>query len=636
MHLPAFLPLWLQILFFGCGAALIVLPGRIFAGGPSRISARIMEASFAAVIPFAAFVVFRASPALLGDGWLRGREVPADIIRPLEFLSAWLACRTYELGRPLFGIDGPGAVAIVSIFAGCLFLFFIWYYPRRIWEHSRDRGAARIFLIVSGVVALFFGYVESYALPCALIVGALLAAEANRRGKCPFSVVVLLLVAAAASHFMAVILFPALLALALSGHRRCVGRIVVVGTLGVVALLWAYLVLFASTYAQEAAAASMVLPLFSQPPLDYGLLSPEHVLDLANLLLLVCPGVAIAAPLLCASHNRKQKAGGRAFWILAIGGALCLPVLLDPKLGMARDWDLFGLGLAPLIVWAAVRLADLQARIPSGALVHPLFAQVTVLTMFVGINTHSPAAVARFENLLELDRNRGGYGHEILANWYREQGQTEKEIHHRQQAASRENNKRYWGGLALTYLQNGKYEDALEAAQRAYAIDPSWAKGIFYLASAYRELGMIDSALVSYDRSLVLDPNAHGVRHDLATLLMGLGRYDHALKQIDIAIGLAPDSAIYRGIRGWILLEADSLSGAERHLREALRMQPDLLSARVNLCRVFQQTGRADSALIEIGRIQQQPEVPPQIRNYLEGLKQLIRENEVPPDSAGP
>ncbi len=405
--------------------------------------------------------------------------------------------------------------------------------------------------------------------------------------------------------------------------------------MGMAALIWGYMVFFVSFYAQETLVGSVVLPLLPQPPVNYGLLSPEHLLDLANLLLLVCPGILIAAPLLLISRGGRQGIGGRAFWILAVCGALCLPVLMDPKLGMARDWDLFGLGLVPLIVWTAVRLADLRSKLPRGVLAYPLFAQVVVLMMFVGVNTHPPAAMARFEKLLELDQNRGGYGHEILASWYREFGQTEKEIHHWQKAAFLENNKRYWGGLALAYLEKENYTLALQAAQRAYVLDPFWASGAYYLASAYRELRVPDSALKYYDCSIALDPDNHGVRHDLATMFLGMRRHDNALKQIDVAIRLAPDSAVYLGVRGWILTEAGRLDEGERYLRDALRMEPDLLSARINLTRVLQRTGRPDSALREVGNILRMPNLPPELREYMVTLDRLIRENEFPADSAG-
>ncbi len=229
LHLPAFLPLWSRVVLFVAGGILIILPVRLFtptAGGWSRFFQRIIQSPFLVVIPVAAFVVFRVSPALLGDGRLRGREAASDIIRPLEFLSGWLACRIHDLGRSMFGIDGWGAVGLVSIIAGFLFLFFIWYYPRRIWENSGDRLTARAFLAVSGVVALFFGYVESYALPCALMIGALLAVEAHRRGKGPFYIVAILLFVATTTHFMMIVLFPALSALALIRNRQRVGRLV--------------------------------------------------------------------------------------------------------------------------------------------------------------------------------------------------------------------------------------------------------------------------------------------------------------------------------------------------------------------------------------------------------------------------
>lgn len=639
LHLPAFLPYGLRIAFFGCGLILLILPGRLFgrvAGQPAQRLARMLQSSIMALILFVCFILFHASPALLGDGRLRGREAQSAIIRPVEYLSGWLAAKVYELGHPVFGIDGWLAVAIVSIFAGCLFLVFIWYYPRRIWPDSRDGLIVRALLVAGSLSALFYGYVESYALPCALMTGALLAAEAARRGRGPFFPVIVLLFAATMAHFISVILFPAVFALALAWHERRFGRLIMAGSLVVAASVWAYFVFHVSTYADEAAMGRVMIPLLSHPPTYYGLFSLVHLLDVANLLFLVCPGVLIAAPILYANRQSTTNPSERAFfWPLAIAGGVAMVLLLDPKLGLARDWDLFGLGLLPLIVWSATRLADLRVKMSPGVVVHPLVTQAMVLIVFVSINARQSAALDRFDNLLELDPSRGGYGHEILAGWYHDHGDIAKEIQHWRKAVAVEDNKRYWGALALAYLRNGDYQFGLRAAHTAYAKDTSWAKGAFYLASAYRELQHYDSALVYYDRSLRLDAGAHNVRHDLATLCLSFGQYDAGLRQIDVALQQAPDSAVYHSVRGWILFEAGRLDECGKSLRHALALDPDLIPARVNLSRWLYRTGRADSALAEIDHILLLPDVPAELREHLLILGRSFRNPQAPPDSAG-
>jgi len=639
LHIPAFLPIWLKAAFFGVAGAILILPGRFFvhfAGRISRLMSRILESPVSLIVVAAAFVVLRATPALLGDGRLRGREAQAGIVRPVEYLSDWLATKVYELGHPLIAIDGWTAVAVVSIFSGCLFLFFIWYFPRRIWNDSRDRLVARSLLAGSGLVALFFGYVEAYALPCALMTGVLLAAEAFRREKGSFYVVVLLQIMAVAAHVLAVILFPALWSLALTNRTKRGARLTVVAFSMTAGLCWMYFIFFGNVYAKEAAMGRVILPLFAALPTDYGILSPAHLLDLANLPLLVCPGAVIAAVILLACRKNFTKIAGYAFfWSTVIAAGLVFIILLDPKLGMARDWDLFGLGLLPVVVWTAIRMADRRPSLVPGTVMYPIVAQVMTSVVFVGINTHSDTAIARFENLLELDRNRGGYGHEILAGWYHDRGDTEKEILHWREAAILEDNKRYWGGLSLACLQAGDYRSGLAAACRAYARDTSWAKGAFYLASAYRELGQYDSALLYYDRSLCLDPGAHNVRHDLATFYLRFGLYDEGLQQIDAAIALAPDSGVYRGVRGWILFEAGRLEECEKSLRYALKMDPNLVPARVNLSRWFYRTGRADSALLELDRVLRVPDLPIELRDNLLELGRSFRNRPVPSDSAG-
>jgi len=393
-----------------------------------RAFAQIIHSPLGAIVAVLVFIVFRVSVGLLGDGTLRGREAQMAISRPMEILSGHLASWIYNIVHPAFGWNGQNAVAVVSIMAGGLFLFFIWYFPRRIWEESSARLIVRIFLISSGATALFFGYIESYAVPLAAMVGFLLAAEAFRRERCPFLICIFLFLLAAAAHFSAMVLFPALVVLAITGRGGRLWRVSLVGIIAIVAIVWTIWIFRGSIFATEAPTGSVLVPLMPTPPVNYGLISPQHLLDIVNLLLLVCPGVLIAVPLLLSSRRSQPKTQPRLFWLLAVMIPLSIPLFLDPKLGMARDWDLFALGLMPLLVWSAIRVADGHQKRPRRALALPVFASASVLVMFVGINADTEVAITRFEKLLELDQVRGGYGYEILATHYRSAGRNRMDV----------------------------------------------------------------------------------------------------------------------------------------------------------------------------------------------------------------
>jgi hypothetical protein len=488
-------------------------------------------------------------------------------------------------------------------------------------------------MATSGLVALFFGYIESYAVPCTAMIGFFLAAETYRRGKGSFFTGAVFFIVGLAAHIATVVLFPALVVLALTPDDRRRWRLLTVGIIGVAVVAWGYWVLHASFFAQEAPTGSLLVSLMSNPPLQYGLFSPAHLLDIFSLLCLVVPGVLIAIPLLFSGRTEDQTVGPRAYWLLAICIPLCIPLFLDPKLGMSRDWDLLALGLVPLVVWAAVRLADRRPTRPSGALALPVFASAAVLTMFVGTNAHTLTAIARFEKLLALDEARGGYGHEILATTYRDMDYAGGEIRHWRKALRLGDNKRYWANLAGAYLRIDNLNAGFSAARRAYLMDTSWTVGAFYLGMAFNEMGLADSANTYFARAAGLDPDHDAIRYEWALALNRLGQSDNAEKQILIALQLAPDNAIYHNALAGFLIQAERFGEAEGELQTALQLDPRHANTRLNQVLLYHKTGRREQALAELARVAQFPGLTPEQRERIAGLEKRIREAAPAPGS---
>jgi Flp pilus assembly protein TadD len=194
-------------------------------------------------------------------------------------------------------------------------------------------------------------------------------------------------------------------------------------------------------------------------------------------------------------------------------------------------------------------------------------------------------------------------------------------------------NKRYWTNLSMAYMRIGEKESAFHAARRAYLLDTSWANGVYNMAVAFDEMQMLDSAITCYARAAQLEPDDLAMRHDLAIALMRYGRTSDAVEQINVAIKHAPDSAMYQGALGWILLNAGYLVEAERALKSALQLDPNLVPALANLARLYRQTGRNEEALTELARLLEFPDLEPELRAYLVSLEQQIRYGISRPDT---
>ena len=78
------------------------------------------------------------------------------------------------------------------------------------------------------------------------------------------------------------------------------------------------------------------------------LLSWRHWLDYLNLWILLIPGLAVATPVLLSLKNKMRAMA--SFFGLTIGVAALTVFLLDPKLSMPRDWDLFSFAAVPAVI----------------------------------------------------------------------------------------------------------------------------------------------------------------------------------------------------------------------------------------------------------------------------------------------
>jgi Tfp pilus assembly protein PilF len=148
-------------------------------------------------------------------------------------------------------------------------------------------------------------------------------------------------------------------------------------------------------------------------------------------------------------------------------------------------------------------------------------------------------------------------------------------------------------------------------------------------------LDHFDSANHYFNLTLGLDPKHHGARHDRAMLLMRHGKPAEALDEIENALTISPDSALYLGVRGWVLMELERFDEAERQLKEALSMDPDVIHAQINLARVYDKTGRHRHALREIDAVLERPVLPTGLRPTLQKIRSDILEKTAAADTTG-
>ncbi len=219
-------------------------------------------------------------------------------------------------------------------------------------------------------------------------------------------------------------------------------------------------------------------------------LAPGHLLDVANVLVLLSP-TALLLPLLLALGPRPSRRARLAMAAYALPPAL-LVLLLPPQQGLPRDWDVFAFAGATLAAVAAWRLAPLlAARTPGLGLPLALVAAIPAL-QWAALPWDPDRAMARAESILvgppARDREEAaqGLGRLGMARYIRGDVQNGRRLF--QLSLDRSPHPRMlveWGLIA--YL-SGRPQEAILYFRRSTMIDPD-------LASAWQGVGESAAAL---------------------------------------------------------------------------------------------------------------------------------------------
>ncbi len=165
-----------------------------------------------------------------------------------------------------------------------------------------------------------------------------------------------------------------------------------------------------------------------------------------------------------------------------------------------------------------------------------------------------------------------------------------------------------WHTLADAYRLQGRLAAAVEAAEAALALDPSFAPGHVLMGDIFRAQGWLQAAHESYREAIRLDPAAPAARYRLVTCLAELGqlraaerecrgflaaqetarlylvlgdvlerqeRSQEAMAAYDRAVELEPRSADAHSRRAGLLCRLGQYEAATQAARAALAIDPE-------------------------------------------------------------
>lgn len=581
-----YFPLGFRIAISLVGLLIILVPkiNRIAAEALARALIRIAEKfkkmnkyfiySLLSLLSVVFFWVFRAKTPLLGDGWVRagsiGIGVLTEITEPLDFYLHLLVSR-------MFGLDGYTAYRALSYIAGALYIFTIFLICDLLGKDRKEKLFIFSILATMGGNQLFFGYIESYSLMYVVMTAYLLFGIRYLKQKRGFVWPCLFFLLAASFHVSALIVLPSLfyLAFARSSEENNVKveRFKFVNLIGLVSviLLIGMGLYFLKTHSQETLTKSFLIYPFGDGAGFYSFFSFAHILDFLNQLFLLSP-VSLVLWILFLVFFRKAinfKENVFEFLVWVIGCTFAFALFVDPKLGYARDWDLFafaGLGVTLLGLYLFISIFGKEKawELSRGTLI--LFTSSLIFTLpWLWVNASEEKAVARFEDLLRIDEKRAAYGYETLACYFRDKGEEERTVEYWKKAIAINPNPRYFGALGNAYHRLKKNDQAIEAFNRAIQMAP----GVSYLQLLYNSIGIC---------------------------LAETRRYDEAVTQMKKAISLAPQNAEYYDNLGNTLGMAGRYEEASQCFEKSLSIDPGRIKVYRRLGLTYARLGKKNEA----------------------------------------
>jgi len=551
------------------------------------------------VAPLLAMVAFwfaRCRTHFLGDGWLLGEGVAGGVpFHGYEFI-------TYHAHARLFAAMGLSTeqqaytlIAVTSILVGGAYVAVAGWGARRLTEDPAGRALTYTLVLACSPLLMFMGYVECYA-PLAVALLAFyfslaLYYQGKLTGRSPVLIPAACFGVALFLHLDALFVAPLLLLLVLvppaAARGSWVRRLLIVVGCCLAVLLLAGVIYYAGGYDRAAYEADFVSGRRTERVLasfegDQGLLSVTHWKDMGNLLLLLIP-----VPLALAISRRRWPQG-RAEGVLLAGGVwlILLMSLVNMKLGVVRDWDLFA---APLLLFCVLAGVVWQRDISSKASRPILGAMVTtsliLLLPWVWVNAGEARSVHRFRDVMaDQSSYAQAYSHEEIGKYLRRQGRIEEALHeYRTSTRLRPHNARRLAVLAGLLYNNGKKGESFAAFQRILQIEEEHPLALEMMARLHVERGEANLAL-PYARKLAGRPEeTHRAASLHAQAAERVSQPRESMEAFERAYALRPDRIDYLERAGGLALVLGDFRKSEQSFRRALQIDPSAVSARAGL-----------------------------------------------------
>jgi tetratricopeptide (TPR) repeat protein len=150
----------------------------------------------------------------------------------------------------------------------------------------------------------------------------------------------------------------------------------------------------------------------------------------------------------------------------------------------------------------------------------------------------------------------------------------------------------------ICLAENVGDEEAAGYYRKALEIDPESTDAHMSLGDIYLRAGKFDDATREQEEAVRISPEAEGAYCNLGNIELRRGRYARAAEYFSEQLR-ARDSAEAHGNLGAALNYQGKFADAEKEFKEALRLDPELITAHANLGGLLHRQRRLDEAALE-------------------------------------
>jgi tetratricopeptide (TPR) repeat protein len=501
-----------------------------------------------AIITFVILYLLRVHVHSLGDGYQRIFQVERGYLyyhsEPLDFFLHAVLFRLLKL----FGTkSGELSYVIYSIGAGIVFVLSIYFFklPGQLKKHG---GLIKLIIITFGGSLLFFGYVESYSLYYLFAILYILFAVKFMLTKKGLWLASIFFALAIITHLTAAVLLPSILYLLYYSFKKIrpasfTDRYppLIISIIPFLVLAGKEIQLRMSTTAVPSVSGG-ILPIFSLS--EYSVFSPLHLLDILNHVLLIAPVlIPLLAILIMGKNKTTEKSKIKIFAIITSVSFLLMLFLFDPKLGFARDWDLFTPVTAPLGLIVALSIfskASFKLEKYNRAIL--VMFPILFFSGWVILNASEIRQLQRAESLLLLSEKGRGYSTELLAYYYRvEKKDSRKALELLNGITGEAKNARVYSKIAKCYMEMKNYPAAIEALNQVFERDTTFEQTNHYAGVAWLRLNQPEKALPYLLRSQRVEPDRYTIHHFIGNAYFMLDSLEQAAEAFKNGVRTSPD-----------------------------------------------------------------------------------------------